>query len=260
LPLPASPQIQARRLPARHGFLWLIAGLRLFRANPPLLTALTMAYMFVIVAVNLLPYVGPFLLPLALPALIVLLANGCRAIERGGGLGSIAITYGIPQHRVPLVRLGGLHLLGSIVILAASTIMEGGPVSLIGSGKSMDEEEMVGAMARLMVVALPVIAAFWFAPLLTAWDEVPPLKSVFFSFVACWRNWRAFAVFMLTAAVVAIIIPGALLIAASAMSADLLSVLSIVLKMLLIFVMAPIMMATVYVSYQDVFHGSAAGD
>ncbi len=218
-----------------------------------------MAYMFVIVAVNLLPYVGPFLLPLALPALIVVLANGCRAVERGGGIGGVALTFGIQQHRVPLVRLGGLHLLGSIAILAASTIMEGGPISLVGPGKSMDEEEMIAAMARLMIVAIPVIAAFWFAPLLTAWDEVPPLKSVFFSFVASWRNWRAFAVFGLTVTAVAVVAPGLLLIAAGAISVSLVNVLSIVLKMLFIFVMAPIMMATVYVSYRDVFHGGDAG-
>lgn len=249
--------MQARRLPARHGFLWLIASFRLFRANPPLLTALTMAYLFLIVAVNLLPLVGPFLVPLALPALIVVLANGCRAIERGGGVGAVALTFGVQQHRVPLVRLGGLHLLGSMFILAASVLMEGGQPSLVGPDKTVDEQHMLAMMARLLIVALPVITAFWFAPLLTAWDDVAPLKSVFFSFVAAWRNWRAFAVYGLSAGLVAIALPGLLLIAAGAISVVLVNVLSIALKMALIFVVAPTLMASVYVSYQDVFHGPA---
>jgi hypothetical protein len=60
-------------------------------------------------------------------------------------------------------------------------------------------------------------------------------------------------------AAVAVVAPGLLLIAAGAMSVSLVNVLSIVLKMLFIFVMAPIMMATVYVSYRDVFHGGDAG-
>ena len=111
-------------------------------------------------------------------------------------------------------------------------------------------------MGRLMIVALPVITAFWFAPLLAAWDDVPPLKSVFFSFVASWRNWRAFAIYGLTIAVFAVAMPGLLLIAAGAISPTLLNVLSVALKMVLIFVMAPILMASVYVSYQDVFHGT----
>ncbi len=249
--------MQARRLPARHGFLWVIASLRLFRANPPLLTAMTMAYLFVIIVINLLPLVGPFLVPLALPALIVVLANGCRAIERGNSVGGIALAQGVQQHRVQLVRLGGLHLLGSMFILAAGMLVEGGSISIIGSDKSASDDEMLAAMGRLMIVALPVITAFWFAPLLTAWDDVPPLKSVFFSFVASWRNWRAFATYGLTIAIFAVAIPGLLLITSGAISTTLLNVLSVALKMVLIFIMAPILMASVYVSYQDVFHHRA---
>jgi hypothetical protein len=252
--------MQARRLPARHGILWLIASFKLFRANPPLLTALTMAYLFVIVMVNLLPYIGPFLLPLALPSLIVVLANGCRAIQRGGGVGSVALTFGVQKRRIELVRLGGLHLLGSLVILVASSIMEGGPISPFAPGKSVDEDEMIAMMARLMLVALPVIAAFWFAPLLTAWDEITPMKSVFFSFVACWRNWRAFAIYSFAASIVAVIIPGLLLVTAGAISESLTNVFLITIKMVMIFVMAPILMASVFVSYQDVFHGESAGE
>lgn len=251
--------MQARRLPARHGFLWLIASARIFRSNPPLVTALTMAYMFVIIAVNLVPYIGPFLLPLALPSLIVVLANGCRAIQRGGGVGSVALTYGIQKRRIELVRLGGLHLIGSLVILLASSAIEGGPVTLGGPGSSADEGEMLAAMARLMIIAMPVVAAFWFAPLLAAWDEVAPTKAVFFSFVASWRNWRAFATYGLAAALIAVVAPGILLITAGAISDVLANALSIALKMVLIFVVAPVMMVSVFVSYQDVFHGEAEG-
>jgi hypothetical protein len=247
--------MQAHRLPARHGLLWLLAGFRLFRGNPPLLTALTLGYLFLVIAVNLLPVVGPFLLPLALPALLVVLANGCKAIDRGGGTGPIALTYGIRQRGVELIRLGGLHLLGSILILAIGMAMEGGQVALPGAGQEINEEEMLASMARLFIVALPVITAFWFAPLLTTWDGIAPMKSVFFSFVAAWRNWRAFGVYGLSAAVAAIAVPGLLLIGAGAISKSLLDVMAIVLKMLLMFIVAPTMMASLYVSYQDVFHG-----
>jgi hypothetical protein len=252
--------MQARRLPARHGFLWLIASFRLFRSNPPLITALTMAYLFVVFAVNIIPKVGPFLLPLALPTLIVVLANGCRAVQRGGGVGSIALTYGLRQHRLQLLRLGGLHLLGSIAILIVYSTIAGGQLFLLEPGQAMSEEEMIISMAQLMLIAMPVVAAFWFAPLLTAWDEVSPTKSVFFSFVASWRNWRAFALYGLAAGVFAVGIPGLLLIAANAISEPLAHGLSIAVRMLLIFVMAPVMMASIFVSYQDVFHGEAAGD
>lgn len=249
--------MQARRLPPRHGLLWLIAGFRLFRSNPPLMTTLTLGYLFLVVVINLMPLVGPFLVPLALPALLVVLANGCRAIERNGGTGVVALTYGIRQHANELVRLGGLHLLGSILILAIGLVIEGDRISSGSPGQTMEEQDMLMAMARLFVVALPVISAFWFAPLLTTWDEVAPLKAVFFSFIAVWRNWRAFAAYGATVVVAAIAVPGILLIIAGEIARPLLDVFAVALKMILVFVVAPTMMASLYVSYQDVFHGNA---
>lgn len=250
--------MQARRLPARHGFLWLAESLRIFRRNPPLLTALTMTYMFVMVVINLLPLVGPFLLPLALPTLIVILANGCRAVQRGSGIGTVALTFGIKMRRIELVRLGGLHLLGSIIILFASTLLTTGSGSPLGSTDNANEQDVVIAMAKLLILALPVIAAFWFAPLLTAWDDVAPAKAVFFSFVACWRNWQPFAVYGLLAVFAAVVVPGLLLILSSAAGELVAHLLSVAIKMVLVFVIAPVMMASVFVSYQDVFHGDSS--
>lgn len=247
--------MHARRLPARHGFLWLMASFRLFRSNPGLLSTLTLAYLFLIFAVNALPRIGPFLVPLALPAMILIIANGCRSIERNRGLSNIALTYGLLKSRVALVRLGGLHLLAAILIMFITTVVEGGAVSLTEASRPLSEEEMIGVMARLFVIAIPAIAAFWFAPLLTGWDGIAPLKSVFFSFIAAWRNWRAFLVFGLTVIVVAILLPGILMILANAISEALLDVLAVALKLAIIFVLAPTMMASIYVSYQDVFHG-----
>jgi len=246
--------MHARRLPARHGFLWLVASFRLFRANPPLLSALTLTYLFLAFLAIALPPVGPFLVSLASPAMVVIVANGCRAIERGRGIGLIAMTHGLKSHRVALVRLGGLLLLSSILILFISTAIEGGQFSLVGPARTISEEEAVGFMARYMLIALPVVAAFWFAPLLTGWDGVPPAKSLFFSLVACWRNWRAFVVYTIAIILAAILLPGLLLILAATLSKALHDVLSVALMMVLV----PIIMAGVYVSYQDVFHGPAA--
>jgi len=45
---------------------------------------------------------------------------------------------------------------------------------------------------------LPLSSLFWHAPALMHWHAQPLVKSIFFSFMACWANWRAFAVFGLT--------------------------------------------------------------
>jgi hypothetical protein len=45
---------------------------------------------------------------------------------------------------------------------------------------------------------LPVAALFWHAPALVHWHDQPLAKSIFFSAMACWVNWRAFLMFGLT--------------------------------------------------------------
>ena len=37
--------------------------------------------------------------------------------------------------------------------------------------------------------------AFWFAPVLAAWNRIGAVQSLFYSFFAVWRNWRAFLVY-----------------------------------------------------------------
>lgn len=245
--------MQARLLPARHGALWFFAGFQLFRRNPPLLTALTFAYLFCVIFLNLLPLLGPLLVPLLLPVLTLVVANGCRAIEAGRPPGQLKLLDGIEANRPGLIRLGGLQLAGSMLILAITTLIEGGPKGLVALEQAAPGE-MLGVLGRLLLVASPVIMAFWFAPLLAGWDGVPAAKSLFFSFVAAWRNWRAFAIYGLTVAVICIGIPGLILIAAGAVSPTALNVLSVALRMLLVFIAAPALMASVYLSYRDVFH------
>jgi hypothetical protein len=247
--------MQARLLPARHGALWLLAGLRLFRRNPPLLGTLTLGYVFLVVAIKLLPLVGQFLLPLALPALAVVIANGCRAIERGAPPEQIALARGLRERRTEMLQLGGLYLLGFLAVRAINTLFEeDSPLS------AMSDADIAIAQLRLLIIATPVTVGLWFAPLLAAWDGVSPSKAVFFSVVAAWRNWRAFAVYGATTIVVAVVVPVSLLIAAGALYKPLGQALSVTMTLALVFVAAPVLMASVYLSYQDVFHPPAPAD
>ncbi len=244
--------MDARRLPARHGVLWLLAGFALFRRHPPLMTALTFGYLLTVIVVNLVPKIGPFLLPLLLPTLTVMLANGCRAIERGQAFASETLTAGISAQGAGLARLGGLHLLGSALLVLGSSVL-GEPITI---SDGMDPEEamaLVTDLGIMLVMASPLLMAFWFAPLLLAWNGISAGKSLFFSFVASWRNWRAFAMYGLALILVGAVLPGMILIVAGLISEPLLAVLSIALRMLLIFVLAPTMVATMYLSYRDVF-------
>jgi hypothetical protein len=244
--------MDARRLSARHGFLWLLAGLALFRRNPPLTTALTFGYLLTVIVVNLIPTIGPIVLPLLLPALTVMLANGCRAIERGQAFSGDILLAGLGPQRLGMIRLGGLHLIGSTVLVLVASFF-GEPINIKEGMTPEQAEALLTDLGIVMVLATPLLMAFWFAPLLTAWNGVSAGKSLFFSFVASWRNWRAFAMYGLTLVVVGAVLPGLVLIIAGLISQALLDILSIALRLVLIFVLAPVMVASVYLSYRDVF-------
>ena len=253
--------MQARLLPAARGAFWILGGLRLYRRSPPLLTMLTLAYLMLVLAFGQLQPVGPFLLPLLLPTLTVLIANGCRALDQGAPLPRGALTLGLREQRGALLRLGGLHLIGTLAILVVDMLLQDGDISMLGGGKEstdatgnpLEEAELLWHMLRLLLIALPVVLAFWFAPLLTAWNRVPAVKSLFSSLIAVWRNWRAFVVYAMTAMLVGVILPGLLLLLASLVSKSLVEVFSIVLRMLLLMVFAPVLMTGIYQSYRDVF-------
>lgn len=245
--------MQARQLPARHGVLWLLAGLQLFRRSPPLMTGLTFSYLLLVIVVNLIPGIGPFLLPLVLPTLTAMLGNGCRAIEGGQVLTFPMLIAGIARQRIGMIRLGGLHLIGSTLLVLISLVFG----TQLDVNDGMDEAQAVALLKELSVIltlASPLLMAFWFAPLLTLWDDVPAGKAVFFSFVASWRNWRPFAMYGLAVLAVGVLLPGLLLVLAGMISASLANVMSVALRMLMMFILAPTLVASVYLSYRDVFH------
>jgi hypothetical protein len=244
--------MQARTLPARHGVLWLVGGLQIFRRNPPMLTGLTFTYLLLVIVLNLIPGIGPFLLPMLLPTLTAMLGNGCRALEAGRALTPAILSEGLSLQRIGMIRLGGLHLLGSTVLVLIS-LGFGSKFDLSDGMSETEAIDMLQELSILLLLASPLLMAFWFAPLLTLWDQVPAGKSVFFSFVASWRNWRPFAMYGLAVTVVGVMVPGLLLVLASLISQSLVSVLSVALRMLLLFVLAPTLIASVYLSYRDVF-------
>lgn len=245
--------MDARQLPARHGVLWLVAGFQLFRRNPPMIVGLTFTYLMLVLFTNLIPGIGPFLIAVLLPTLTGMLGNGCRLIDTGRTITVPALVEGIALRRIGMIRLGGLHLLASALLVMISSAFE----TRIDLGNGINEEQAMAIAKELLVLATlasPVFMGFWFAPLLTLWDNVPATKSVFFSFVASWRNWRCFTVYGLAVVAVGVVLPGLLIVLTGLISSSLSSVLSVALRMMLIFVLAPVLVASVYLSYRDVFH------
>ena len=251
--------MKVRTLPARHGLLWLIAGWRLLRRYPRQITSITLVYFLVVLIVNLIPFIGPFLLPLALPMLTALLGNACRALDHDQPLTQELLGAGLEAQRINLLRLGGLHLLGSVILLLASQ-----PLMIeLNPDQSKAAEQLSDLLSHLglfLLLASPVVMAFWFAPLLAAWHGVSAVKALFFSFVASWRNWRAFMVYGLVILGVGIALPGAVIVIASLFMPSLAGILAVFARMALVLLLGPVLVSSIYISYRDVFSEAAVAN
>ena len=120
----------------------------------------------------------------------------------------------------------------------------------------MEALKQPGSFASLQVMLVlftPVVMAFWFAPLLAAWAGMPAGKSLFFSFFACLRNWKAFMIYGAGIMMISAVLPGVVLGVLSSIVGGGVGVLSIVIVLALIFVFLPTLFASFYVSARDIF-------
>jgi hypothetical protein len=94
--------------------------------------------------------------------------------------------------------------------------------------------------------------AFWFAPVLVAWNRIGAAQSLFYSFFAVWRNWRAFLVY---GAVVTFV--GSALLMAVGLLALLMHGDPNLAQSLALVLTFPTLFASFYASYRDVFPENA---
>ncbi|MEF8712136.1 MAG: BPSS1780 family membrane protein [Accumulibacter sp.] len=251
--------MQALTLPAAQGWRWLADGFRIFRKNHLMLTFLVVSYWVLMALVNIIPVLGTVATTLCIPAFSVSLMNACRRIEQGAPLSLQLLFSGFASNLRGLLVLGALYLAATVGILAISALADGGALMAMMLAGQKPAEGVVndGSLLLATQIALlflcPLMMAYWYAPVLAGWHGLPPAKALFFSFVACLRNWRAFLVYSLAIAVVATLLPGLFIGILATLLPGSAALLAVVMTVLLILVLAPTLFASFYISYRDVF-------
>ncbi len=251
--------MQALTLPAAQGWRWLTDGFRIFRRNHLMLTFLVVSYWVLMALVNVIPVIGTIATTLCIPAFSVSLMNACRSIERGTPLGPQLLFSGFANNLRALLTLGAIYLAAVVAILGLSALADDGALmAMMLAGQKPDAETVSSGSLLLateiaLVLLCPLIMAYWYAPVLAGWHGLSPAKALFFSFVACLRNWRPFLVYSLAIGVVATLVPGIVLGILAALLPSGASLVLVLMMVLLILVLAPTLFASFYVSYRDVF-------
>lgn len=203
-PLPA---VRLQIVPARTGLLWVKQGLRAFWKQPLALAGLFLMFIIAVSLGSLLPYVGNALALAVLPAATLGLMAATREADQGKFPMPVllisAFRAGQQQTRAMLI-LGAIYALGFLAVLGVSALLDGGQFArlyLVGgtlTPEMIQSADFQWALYVAMTVYLPLSLLFWHAPALVHWHGVSPLKSLFFSGIACLRNFGAMTVFTLT--------------------------------------------------------------
>ncbi len=203
-PLPA---MRLNIVPARTGMLWVKQGLRTFFKQPLALSGLFLMFIITVSLGSLIPYLGNILALTVLPAATLGLMAATREAEQGKfpmPLILISAFRGSKQQSRAMWVLGVIYALGFLTVLGISALLDGGQFArlyLVGGNLSpemIQSAEFQLALYAAMTVYLPLSLLFWHAPALVHWHGISPLKSLFFSAVACLKNFGAMTVFSLT--------------------------------------------------------------
>jgi hypothetical protein len=179
-------------VPARTGVVWVKLGVKTFLKQPLALTGLFFMYMAAVLVLSQLPQVGPVLGAMLVPAATLgLMAASAEAARGRFPMPSVLISAfraGRQRARAMLV-LGVIYTLGSLLATALANLLVGGAAPAPAADA---QNAPVDARALVaMLLHTPLVVLFWHSPALVHWHGVAPVKSLFFSAVACFRNFGA---------------------------------------------------------------------
>ncbi|MGU7772897.1 BPSS1780 family membrane protein [Burkholderia sp. MR1-5-21] len=200
--------MQLIEVPAKTGYVWFRQGIWLFRRNPLAFITLFFTYLLAITLVSMVPVIGAALPLLFIPGIAVGFMAACRDTIAGKPVMPTILVDGFRSYghvtTQRLLVLGVIYVVSMVIVFAASSVIDGGALFHAMMGATTDTsptpetlaaQGTLGALLFATLLYVPVSMLFWFAPVLTAWHDIPPAKALFFSIVSCWRNRGAFTVY-----------------------------------------------------------------
>jgi len=227
---------------AGRGVSWWGDAWRIFMKNPVMWFVLGLINIVIFMVLAFIPLLGGIAVALLAPVLIAGWMQAARKVDAGGTL-EVGDLFSAFQSAslMPLVILGALLLGASIVVGVVAAMLGGGAMMglVMGgghtSGAGLAAALGMGMVAMLVffVLGFVLAMAFWFAPGLIVFRNTPPVDALKASFSASLKNIGPFLLYGILYLVIAFIasIPFGLGW----------------------FVLVPVLMLTIYVSYKDVF-------
>jgi uncharacterized membrane protein len=227
---------EGRGVPAGNGIGWLASGWELFKQAPGTWIGLIVVYLVIVLVLSVIPLVN-IVVNFAVPVFIGGIMLGCRALEDGEELTVGHLFAGFSDHFGNLVLVGLIYFGGLVVVGILMVLLIGGGAGLTAFA-SGEVSPVAVILPILLGVALvvPLVMAMWYAPALVVLNDVAPFQAMKASFFVSIKNILPFLLYGIVVFVLAII-----------------ATLPIMLGWL---VLSPVLAASVYASYRDMFYES----
>lgn len=227
-----------RTVSAGQGWTWIADGFGLFKKAPGMWIALVIVLFVILIVLAFIPLLGAVATFLLMPLFLAGLMLGCRALQGGGGLEVGHLFAGFKEHTGNLIVLGALAIGGWIIVmLPVIAIVGAGTIFGLMRGDAAGAAAMGGSfvLAWLIAMALsiPIYMALWFAPALVVLRGLAPVAAIKESFVGCLKNVVPFLIYGIVLLVLGIV-------AAIPLGLGWL-------------VLGPVAIASIYVSYRDIY-------
>lgn len=246
-----------RIVAAHRGWKWLSFGWMLFRRNSFAWTTMVVVYWMLVALLNEIPAVGAAVSTMLLPTFSVSFMLACEKSLRDVAPSIRSVFEGFRHQLGTLILLGVIYLVSILVVLAIASLADDGILfRWIAQGRPPPQDAVADGTALrgllvATVVAAPTFMAFWFAPVLVVWKGMGALQSLFYSFFASLRNWKAFAIYGVAVAATGMLasLIATLIAVAAQGNATILRVAMMVFTIGIL----PTLFASFYFSYMDIF-------
>lgn len=235
-------------VPFGHGSSWIGSAFNNhFKANPLSWIATFLVFFILSVIMQVIPLIGPLAMALLSPVFAAGFMIGAHAQDQGEDFTIGHLFSGFKQSTGQLILVGLLYMVGTIAIVFVVFALMGGSAAMFGmmdpsdptAAQAMAQNPMMMFLPSLVILALflPLMMAYWFAPALVALDGVSAMAAMRMSFSGCLKNILPFLLYGIIMLVLGII-------AAIPFGLGLL-------------VLLPIMMASMYTAYRDIYYPQA---
>ncbi len=196
--------IEIRTVAADRGAAWLLEGFDYFRSNVAAWVGIAIILLIILFASAVFPF-GGLILQLLSPVFMGGLMLGCREAGNGGQIKINDLLAGFRRYTGELFLLGVIYTISIAMIMAVMFIMVIFTIGYMVLIASITEGDVGFLLANLQVLLLiiliglllylPLLMAFWFAPALIVFEGQSALTAMKYSFIGCIKNVLPFLIY-----------------------------------------------------------------